>query len=426
MSESKTKPDGEQAADDSNAEPPASLPLQDTLHTVTFYSYKGGVGRTLALLNVAVFLAKQGNRVAIADFDLEAPGIDAYKGFEAPSTDQPGLLEYISDYTESKGLVAPALKPYLYETKVAQPCEGPGTIFVLRAGRQDEAYRRRLVKLDWDRLFTKQDGHLFFANMKGELFDEYGCNFLLIDSRTGLTDVGGVCTAYLPDAVILMFYPDEQNLRGTKTVARAIARFEKNEGRPLPRMYCASRIPHLAEKQDLARSMLADLSGLQSTQFDEQLLQQVREVARKHVIPKDHPRAAFQQVASEGWRWDVYVDAAEFGGDDVWYELREGRGAESPSSPGSFVGGDPISEISELPSAREDLVCVRSASLDNCGGYANLATFAAAYNRFERVQLARLIDHHSASLRPKAGPAARKYIERWYPHLLDTAGVKSP
>src|SRR4051812_6902216 len=45
---------------------------------VTFYSYKGGVGRTFALANIAVLLARRGKRVLIMDWDLEAPGLHRY------------------------------------------------------------------------------------------------------------------------------------------------------------------------------------------------------------------------------------------------------------------------------------------------------------------------------------------------------------
>ena len=41
----------------------------------TFYSYKGGTGRSLALSNVAWILAGNGCRVLIVDWDLEAPGL---------------------------------------------------------------------------------------------------------------------------------------------------------------------------------------------------------------------------------------------------------------------------------------------------------------------------------------------------------------
>ncbi len=45
---------------------------------VTFYSFKGGVGRTQALADVAVLLARYGHRVLMVDWDLEAPGLESY------------------------------------------------------------------------------------------------------------------------------------------------------------------------------------------------------------------------------------------------------------------------------------------------------------------------------------------------------------
>lgn len=45
---------------------------------VTFYSYKGGVGRTMALANVATLLARWGYKTLLVDWDLEAPGLEFY------------------------------------------------------------------------------------------------------------------------------------------------------------------------------------------------------------------------------------------------------------------------------------------------------------------------------------------------------------
>src|SRR2546427_3158010 len=67
----------------------------------TFYSYKGGVGRSMALANVAALLAKWGKTVLVVDWDLEAPGIERF--FE-PKTAQlgprrrktPGMVDLIA------------------------------------------------------------------------------------------------------------------------------------------------------------------------------------------------------------------------------------------------------------------------------------------------------------------------------------------
>jgi Mrp family chromosome partitioning ATPase len=45
---------------------------------ITFYSYKGGTGRSMALANVAWILALNGRRVLTMDWDLEAPGLHRY------------------------------------------------------------------------------------------------------------------------------------------------------------------------------------------------------------------------------------------------------------------------------------------------------------------------------------------------------------
>jgi len=45
---------------------------------VTFYSYKGGTGRSMALANFAWILAASGKKVLVIDWDLEAPGLHRY------------------------------------------------------------------------------------------------------------------------------------------------------------------------------------------------------------------------------------------------------------------------------------------------------------------------------------------------------------
>jgi len=49
---------------------------------ITFYSYKGGTGRSMALANVGYLLAgrtaPRGRGVLLIDWDLEAPGLHRY------------------------------------------------------------------------------------------------------------------------------------------------------------------------------------------------------------------------------------------------------------------------------------------------------------------------------------------------------------
>ena len=70
------------------------------MYVHTFYSFKGGVGRTLALANVAVHLARRGRRVLVVDFDLEAPGLDTFPPLR-PEEPVPGLVDYVVEYLKT-------------------------------------------------------------------------------------------------------------------------------------------------------------------------------------------------------------------------------------------------------------------------------------------------------------------------------------
>jgi len=67
---------------------------------VTFYSYKGGTGRSMALANVAWILAANGRRVLIADWDLESPGLHRFfRPFLDPRVGgRPGIIDFIRTY----------------------------------------------------------------------------------------------------------------------------------------------------------------------------------------------------------------------------------------------------------------------------------------------------------------------------------------
>jgi MinD-like ATPase involved in chromosome partitioning or flagellar assembly len=68
---------------------------------VTFYSYKGGTGRTMAMANTAWILAANGKRVLAVDWDLEAPGLHRFfHPFLDPSTlgATTGVIDLITEY----------------------------------------------------------------------------------------------------------------------------------------------------------------------------------------------------------------------------------------------------------------------------------------------------------------------------------------
>jgi len=61
---------------------------------ITFYSYKGGTGRTMSLANVASWLSMTTkNKILMIDWDLEAPSLHRYFGKQS------------SEFNEQEGLI---------------------------------------------------------------------------------------------------------------------------------------------------------------------------------------------------------------------------------------------------------------------------------------------------------------------------------
>ncbi|WP_197459692.1 hypothetical protein, partial [Erythrobacter sp. HI0074] len=66
-----------------------------------------------------------------------------------------------------------------------------------------------------------------------EEFEDQGFDYVLIDSRTGNTDIGGICTRQLPDAVAILFMPTRQNTDGLVPIVDLIRTERKRSGREI-------------------------------------------------------------------------------------------------------------------------------------------------------------------------------------------------
>mgnify|MGYP001041144710 CR=1 FL=1 len=195
------------------------------METITFYSYKGGTGRTLAVANAAKYFALFGKRVFVVDLDLEAPGLH-YKLRLGESGTHPaierGALDYVYESLRGKG-IPDAIAPYTVEVPAVAPHHGSVTL--MPAGNVRTAnYWRRLAELNWFDMFYKGDspGIPFFLEFRERIRAEYEPDFLLIDSRTGISEIGGVATTLLPDQVVCLLLHNEENLEGAREVLRGI------------------------------------------------------------------------------------------------------------------------------------------------------------------------------------------------------------
>jgi MinD-like ATPase involved in chromosome partitioning or flagellar assembly len=217
------------------------------MYVVTFYSFKGGVGRSLALANIGLELANSGRQVLLVDFDLEAPGLHTFDLLR-PKKAQAGIVEYVNEYMK-KGR-SPDVKEYIYP--VMGVGKKDGRLWIMPSGKGDQEYSRKLERINWTKLYDQNDGYLLFEDLKAQWKLSYEPNYVLIDSRTGHTDTAGICTRQLPNAVVLLFFPNEQNLAGLKTIASNIRQEnEINKDKKIKIHYVMSNVPDLDDEQEI-------------------------------------------------------------------------------------------------------------------------------------------------------------------------------
>ena len=214
------------------------------MYVTTFYSFKGGVGRTMALVNSGVELAKRGRKVLLVDFDLEAPGLDTFDAVKTKKT-APGIVDFVRKYLDTGQ--APQVDGYLQ--KCPDVGDDGGELWLMPAGTRKAAYAEYFRGIDWGDLYERRDGFLLFEDLKAQWKGTVQPDHVFVDSRTGHTDVGGICTRQLPDAVAILFFPNEQNLTGlTKVVADIRSESEESPGKQIQLHFIMSNVPDLDDE----------------------------------------------------------------------------------------------------------------------------------------------------------------------------------
>jgi tetratricopeptide (TPR) repeat protein len=106
---------------------------------------------------------------------------------------------------------------HLYIQPLRAEIPREGEIDFLPAGLQGPGYATRVNSFDWAGLYEKRYGWELFEGVKEELRREY--DYVLVDSRTGVSDTSGICTVQLPDALVACFTLNNQGIDGASSVA---------------------------------------------------------------------------------------------------------------------------------------------------------------------------------------------------------------
>jgi cellulose biosynthesis protein BcsQ len=191
---------------------------------ITFYSYKGGVGRTTTLALFAGYYAMHHEKkVVIIDCDFEAPGMTNFFDLDQELLAQKnGVVEYLLD----KQFVGEKIDFQSYIHKTSKNYSGKGEIHIIPAGNLSEElvfpensdsathlqhYLEALARLNLsgtDQIVAQ------FIDFLGDIQRELAPDVVLIDSRTGFNDIFANLGLSLSSLIIGFFQDNIQTQPG--------------------------------------------------------------------------------------------------------------------------------------------------------------------------------------------------------------------
>jgi len=271
---------------------PASI--SSPTHVTTFYSYKGGVGRSLLMANVGWLLSER-RRVLLWDLDVEAPGLHRIPDLRPPEV-RTGFFEWLAEWGtgDSLGKDHSLLGPPASALReLVLPVPDRPHLSILPAFGDRADFARLYAEGPWRKLLVEEPDvglDLFHAVVAvlGESRDH-----VLIDSRTGITDVGGLLAAVLPHATVLIGSYGHQSLHGLLHVKKALepaaagrlaARQRLGPGADLQMMHVVSPVPadteDAAERRRVWRQVFENVQPVEIP-FDQRLLWSERLLAKE-------------------------------------------------------------------------------------------------------------------------------------------------
>jgi MinD-like ATPase involved in chromosome partitioning or flagellar assembly len=189
----------------------------------------------MMLANVAWCLASSGHKVLAVDWDLEAPGLHRYfrpflRDPDLATSD--GIIDFVLAFAtasvtpariaeeERKNWYEPYANILRYAKSLNWPFPSGGTLDFIPSGRQSTTYSARVNSFDWQGFYTRLNGGALLNMARDRMRAEY--DYILLDSRTGVSDTAGICTVQMPDTLVLCFTLNNQSIDGVTAIAASV------------------------------------------------------------------------------------------------------------------------------------------------------------------------------------------------------------
>ncbi len=194
----------------------------------------------------------------MVDFDLEAPGLNTFN-LPRETKQTRGIVDYVLYYLRNNK--PDSIEGYIYEC--VGEAEKGGGLWVMPAGSEKESYAADFNSIDWGVLYSQYDGILPIENLKVQVAKDLQPDYILIDSRTGHTDIAGSCTRQLPDAVVALFFPTAQNLVGLENIVNNIRSEPSRSGRSEIKIhFVTANVPDIDDENKILADRMNHFSSV--------------------------------------------------------------------------------------------------------------------------------------------------------------------
>ncbi len=200
---------------DAPTEPPWKIRAKNSPAIALFYSFKGGAGRSTALAASALQFAAAGERVAVLDADLDAPGVGALLAGYDGATASCGITDYLLERRILGGEDRLSMEDY-YHRYAAGPGARAEDIFVFPAGDFDRRYLEKLARIDYGE--SPEGSRHPFVSLLEQIRRDLAPSWILVDARAGLGDVSGFLTGGLCHFHVLLGTLAEASWRGLELI----------------------------------------------------------------------------------------------------------------------------------------------------------------------------------------------------------------
>ena len=177
---------------------------------IAFHSYKGGTGKTTIASNLASMLASKGYRVALLDFDVYAPSMQAY--FD--HVPRKWINDLLSDNAEVNDVMVDTTS--VVEKYAKDSMNKDGRLWIgYSNSKKEEVYK---LEGDAGKPNAKLQILRKFMHLREELISEFESDFIIIDTSPGIR-YWSINSLAIADTLFLTLKFGDLDIDGTKKMA---------------------------------------------------------------------------------------------------------------------------------------------------------------------------------------------------------------